>query len=486
MNDLLAGLAVLETRGDPSSVEVTGVSHDSRGVRPGDLFCCVPGSRTDGHDHAAEAVQRGATGLLVERFVDEAVPQARLPQGGVRPAMAPVAAAFFGHPGNDLVLAGVTGTNGKTTVTHLLGHVLRANGRPTAVLGTLSGPRTTPEAPELQARLAAWRDGGRSEGRPRAVAMEVSSHALVEHRVDALRFDVAVFTNLSHDHLDFHGSMEAYFAAKASLFSPARTEAAVVWADDPYGARLVEAAEVPTLAVGSADAKDVEVGLSRTSFTWRGHTVTVALTGRLQVANVLLAAEAAVRLGLSPLEVAAALATAPAVPGRLEVVVGAGPPGPPFSVLVDYAHTPAALEAALRSARDLAAPGARVLVVFGCGGERDPSKRPAMGEVAARLADVVVVTSDNPRGEDPASIAEAVLAGVPAGAASATAVPGRPEAVQAALEAAGPGDVVVVAGKGHERVQEVAGRHLAMDDRQLVRQALGLERATGAGGTCSR
>jgi UDP-N-acetylmuramoyl-L-alanyl-D-glutamate--2,6-diaminopimelate ligase len=444
---------------DSGAVDITAVVHHTRAVGDGALFCCVPGATIDGHDLAAEAAAAGATALLVEHRVASDLPQ--VVAGSVRGALGPVAAAFWGHPSDDLVVVGVTGTSGKTTTTHLLGAVLEAHGWPTTVLGTLSGPRTTPEAPELQARLAAERDAGR-----RAVSMEVSSHALAMGRVRGTRFAVAVFTNLSHDHLDFHGDLDAYFEAKAALFTPAYSAAAVVNRDDERGRELLRRSEVPTQAYGLADADELVVGATGCSFRWHDEPVTLPLGGRFNVSNALAAATTAAALGVPPATVAAGLQAAAAVPGRFEAV----DEGQPFAVLVDYAHKPGALAGALEAARD-AAGGARVLVVLGAGGDRDPSKRPEMGAVAGRLADRVVLTSDNPRREDPLAIIEAIRAGLPP-EASATVEPDRRAAIAQALGEARPGDVVVIAGKGHEDVQVVGERSLPFDDREVARDAL--------------
>ncbi|MHB1584561.1 MAG: UDP-N-acetylmuramoyl-L-alanyl-D-glutamate--2,6-diaminopimelate ligase [Acidimicrobiales bacterium] len=480
MTLLLDEIDVLETAGDPSSVEVLGIEHDSRRVAPGDLFCCLPGGSADGHRHAPEAVARGAVGLVCEHLVTGLPPgrrgpvvQARVPAGAARPSMARLSAALYGHPARQLLMAGVTGTNGKTTVTHLLGAVLAHAGRATTVIGTLSGARTTPEANELQRLLADTRD--RASGDAAAVVLEVSSHALVQSRVDTIHFDVAVFTNLSHDHLDFHGTMEDYFAAKSSLFTPERALRAVVWADDPWGRRLLDQVRIPAVAVRRRQAGDVVLEAGRTEFTWRQLRVHTALTGMLNVDNALVAAEAGVVLGIAPDVVAAGLAAAPPVPGRLELVTGARP-GPGPSVLVDYAHTPAGLEAALGECRRLAGDG-RVWIVFGCGGDRDRTKRPAMGEVADRLAERVVVTSDNPRSEDPRAIIDDVVAGIADAPGARTAgrlvvEPDRRAAIAEALAAAADGDVVLVAGKGHEPYQEVDGVRHRFDDRVVVTELL--------------
>ncbi len=470
MTLLLDDIDVLETSGDVDGADVTSVEHDSRRVTSGSLFCCLVGRQTDGHAHAAEAVERGAAGIVHEHPVGplpREVVQIRVAPGSGRAVMARLAAAFYGHPAASLLTAGVTGTNGKTTVAHLLGSVLEHAGHPATVIGTLTGARTTPESTELQRILAEARDAHPGGAVP-AVAMEVSSHALVQGRVDGFRFDVAVFTNLSHDHLDFHGSMAAYFEAKATLFEPERAKAAVVAADDPWGRRLLERLAIPSVAVRRTAVGDVRLEVGRSRFTWRGEEVDLPLTGLVNVANAHLAAETAIVLGVTPKVVAEGLSGARPVPGRMEVVDTANLG---FSALVDYAHTPAALEAVLVEARRLVAGGGRTIVVFGCGGERDTLKRPAMGAVASRSADVCVVTSDNPRGETPDEIIHDVLRGVDR---SATPVvePDRRRAVETAIRLARPGDVVVVAGKGHETVQEVGGERFPFDDRVVVAEAL--------------
>ncbi len=309
MNLLLEGIDVVETRGDPTTVEVASIELDSRSVGPGALFCCLPGRVTDGHDHAPDAVARGAGSLLVERPLDLPVVQAIVGTGRARPAMARLACAFNGFPARSLVTVGVTGTNGKTTVSHMLGAVLDAHGTPAVVIGTLDGARTTPEAPLLQLQLA----GALGQGR-RAAVLEVSSHALTESRVDGIVFDAAVFTNLSHDHLDHHGTMEAYFSAKASLFVPERAALGVVNADDPYGARLVGAASVPVTTFSVGDADDVVTDASGTAFTWHGRRVEMAPAGAHNVMNALAAATTASALGVPDDAVVAGLRAVSVMP----------------------------------------------------------------------------------------------------------------------------------------------------------------------------
>jgi len=463
LDDLLAGAPELTVRRrvGRTPVRVTGIAHDSRTVGAGDLFCCLRGEHVDGHDFAPKAVAAGAVAVLAERPLDVPVPQVLVDDPRV--AMAPVAAAFHGRPSNALTVVGVTGTTGKTTTTQLLASIFDHAGVPCGVLGTLTGVHTTPEAPELQAALAAFRAEGK-----RAVAMEVSSHALALHRADATRFAVAVFTNLGRDHLDFHGTTEQYFAAKARLFEPGMAAAGVADADDPYGRRLIDTAAIPMTPYSMADAEALEVGLLVSTFRWRGRSVRLPLGGRFNVRNALAAATAAVAAGAAVDSVVDGLAVAPPVSGRFEPVDA----GQPFAVLVDFAHTPEALASALAAAREVAGTH-RLFVVFGCGGDRDPSKRPLMGEVAARLADVAVVTSDNPRSEDPTAIISEVISGMPrARSARTEREPDRRAAIALALAEAAPGDVVLVAGKGHEATQTIGDRVLPFDDRVVARALL--------------
>ncbi len=457
---------VLLEPADAGRTEVSSVVHDTRQVTQGALFCCVPGTQVDGHDLAPQAAAEGAAALLVERTIDSPLPQ--LLARSVRDAMGPIADAFWGHPSEALTVVGVTGTSGKTTTTHLLHAIFSSHGWSSSVLGTLTGPRTTPEAPELQANLAAQRDAGRQ-----AIAMEVSSHTLAMGRVAATHFAVAVFTNLSHDHLDFHRDLEDYFEAKATLFTARYTDAAVVNLDDPRGLELARRETVPTVGYALVEAEELVVGTTSCTFRWRGHAVDLPLGGRFNVSNALAAATTAAQLGIPDATIAQGLAAAAPVPGRFESV----DEGQPFAVLVDYAHKPGALEGALAAARDAAGRG-RVIVVVGAGGDRDISKRPQMGEVAARLADSVVLTSDNPRGEDPLAIIDAIRRGMPIGA-SVAVEPDRAAAIALAVEDARPGDVVVIAGKGHEAVQIIGDRTIAFDDRVVARDALRALRGSG-------
>jgi UDP-N-acetylmuramoyl-L-alanyl-D-glutamate--2,6-diaminopimelate ligase len=464
LDDLLLGAPEVRVRRRVglSSARVTGVSHDSRTVSPGDLFCCLRGERVDGHGFARAAVEAGAVALLSERRLD--APVAQVIVDDTRMAMAPIAAAFYGRPSAGLTVVGVTGTAGKTTTTHLLASIFEHAGVPCGLLGTLTGVHTTPEAPELQARLASFRREGKQ-----AVAMEVSSHALDQHRADATRFAVAIFTNLGRDHLDYHGTLERYFAAKARLFAPAMAARGVVNTDDPHGQLLFDAATIPMEGFSLGDAEDLEVGPRSSTFRWRRQRVRLPIGGRFNVLNALGAATAAVAGGLAPADAAGGLNGVSAVPGRFEPVDA----GQPFTVIIDFAHTPESLASVLRAAREVAGER-RVIVTFGCGGERDPTKRPAMGSVAADAADVVVVTSDNPRREDPDAIIEAVVSGVGDRRRRRVCVePDRRAAIALALSQASGGDVVVIAGKGHETTQTLGDTVVPFDDRAVARELLG-------------
>ncbi|HEX4906249.1 MAG TPA: UDP-N-acetylmuramoyl-L-alanyl-D-glutamate--2,6-diaminopimelate ligase [Acidimicrobiales bacterium] len=457
LDDLLGDVEVRAILGAP--VEVTSVTHDSRKVRVGSLFCCVPGAVTDGHVFAADAVALGASSLLVERRLDLDVTQVVVDD--VRRAMGPLAASFHGHPSDAMDVVGVTGTNGKTTTVWLLRSIFEQAGRMTGMIGTLTGARTTPESTDLQTELAVLRDGGAT-----AVAMEVSSHALAQSRVAGTHFKVGVFTNLSRDHLEYHDTMEDYFAAKALLFEPGQSDVGVVNADDPRGQLLLDAARIPTRAFSLSDVDDLRVLEDRSEATWRGHRLVVPLGAVFNVSNALAAATAALELGIPEEDIVAGIAAAPQAPGRFELVDA----GQPFAVVVDFAHTPDGIENLLRAARQVAGDG-QLTIVFGAGGDKDRGKRPMMGDVASRLADVVVLTSDNPRSEDPMSIIEEIRAGA-TGSAYVITEPDRRAAIELALKRATAGDVVVVAGKGHETTQTVGDTVLPFDDRVVVREVL--------------
>jgi UDP-N-acetylmuramoyl-L-alanyl-D-glutamate--2,6-diaminopimelate ligase len=431
----------------------------------------------DGHDFAADAIARGAVALVVERPLNLGVPEVLV--NSVRTAMAHAAARFNGDPSATLNVVGITGTNGKTTTAFLVRQLLEADGRQTGLLGTVKSViggvehevvRTTPEAIDLQRDFRAMLQAG-----DQACAIEVSSHALELRRADAIHFAAAIFTNLTQDHLDFHHTMEDYFAAKRRLFDESEPHTVVVNVDDGYGKRLAEGLKQPvtfalTDRTATYHARDVEADLAGTRFTVetpeRRLNLATPLRGRFNVYNALGALAAAHALGV-PLDTAAeALGTAGRVPGRFEPIDA----GQPFAVLVDYAHTPDSLENVLHAGRDLVHGGARLHVVFGCGGDRDRGKRPLMGEIARELADRVIVTSDNPRSEDP----EAIIAQILKGAGRETEhYVDRREAIERAIATAEPGDVVVIAGKGHEQGQEFAGgRKVPFDDATVARELL--------------
>lgn len=440
------------------------VTASTRDVTVGSLFVCVAGARHDGHDYASAAVQLGAVAVVTMRPLTVAVPQIIV--SDTRRALGLLAAAHAGWPSRHLDVIGITGTNGKTSTAQLVAHILNTAGRPTSVRGTLDGTLTTPEAPELQQWLAARRDAG-----DHAAVLEVSSHALDLDRVAGTSFRLGVFTNLGQDHLDFHGTPERYFAAKAKLFEPQRCAAGVVNRDDVHGRLLADAASIPMTTYGLDDVSDVTVERFEHRYWWRGHQVRVPLGGRFHVMNSLAALTVANELGIDDAEAAGALATAPPIRGRFEVLEMAGSP----TVVVDFAHTPDGLEQVLSTARALAGTG-RVGVVFGCGGDRDAPKRPVMGAVAARYADAIVLTSDNPRSEDPQMIMDAIRAGIDEVDPQRMVFqdPDRRTAIAAALAWADPGDVVVVAGKGHETTQIIGGQVFPFDDAAVVRELLGV------------
>ena len=446
-------------------INLVGATHDSRQVEPGFLFCCVPGEAFDGHDFAARAVEQGASALLVERFLDLDIPQ--LLVDDVRASMGSISANIYDNPSGSLSVVGVTGTNGKTTVTEILVTILSSAGLVTDSIGTLSGARTTPEAPELQGRLAHMRDGGAG-----AVAMEVSSHALELHRVDGCRFSVAVFTNLGRDHLDFHHTQEAYFAAKAKLFVADFSDIAVINLDDKWGQKLAALTTLEVVGYRLTDAKEIHHDGASTRFKWRGFDVRLGLAGSHNVSNALAALEVARLLDADLERAIAGLASMEPPAGRFEFV----PTAESFSVIVDYAHTPDALEAAINAAREVTTNG-RVVLVFGCGGDRDHDKRQEMGRVASERADVVFVTSDNPRSEDPLTIIDAIIAGFRPGSEPMIDTD-RASAIRHAIDLAQPDDVVLIAGKGHETQQVIGNKTLPFDDRLIAGEAVKSRAAT--------
>jgi UDP-N-acetylmuramoyl-L-alanyl-D-glutamate--2,6-diaminopimelate ligase len=445
---------------------VGSITVDSRIVQPDALFVAVRGERTDGHDHAASAALRGASAFVVERELDLAMPQ--IVVGDTRAAISHLAAAFYDHPSRTLTMAGVTGTNGKTTTTHVMRAIFEAAGIPAAVIGTLGGSfgdrrwpleNTTPLALDLHRMLAEMRDAG-----AKAVAMEVSSHALALGRVDDVDFDAAALTNVTRDHLDFHGTFARYAAAKRRLFGLAARS--VFNIDDETGREFaLDVGNATTYAIDrAADLRATNITLAGdgSCFEVDGMHVTIPLPGRFNVANALAAIGLARALGIPDDATRAGLAAVRAVPGRMERIAAFG-----IDAIVDYAHTPDALANVLRAARETTR--GKLIVVFGCGGDRDPGKRAEMGLIAAEAADRVIVTSDNPRGEDPLTIARAV-----AGEIAADVILDRRAAIRRAITEAHAGDTVIVAGKGHETYQIIGAERHVFDDRDEVRDAFRL------------
>lgn len=488
-----------------ADLRIGGITHDSRAAGPGDLFVCLKGAAFDGHRFAAAALAQGAVALVVNESGLTAT--GNLPEDAclvivpdTRQALPLLACALYGDPSHAMTMVGVTGTNGKTTTTRMLAAILRAAGRRVGAIGTLGAEldgtalpseHTTPEADQLQGLLAQMRDRGAE-----AVVMEASSHALAQGRTDGIAFDAAIFTNLTQDHLDYHGTMDAYFEAKALLFTdyPARFPRpngapfhAVISVEAEPGRRLAELTAGKPLTF-SADGSAAMLRAERIALTHNSADFDVRceleagevafhaqlpVGGAFQVGNALGAIGVAIRLGIAPGDVVRGLATLPPVPGRFETVSAAGAP---FSVVVDYAHTPDGLENLLLSAKRLGP--RRIVTVFGCGGNRDRTKRPIMGRIAGAHSDLVVVTSDNPRNEDPGAIIEEILVGLVPGPASAAHVlvePDRRTAIHLALAAAGPGDMVLIAGKGHEDYQIVGDKTLHFDDREVAREWLNRE-----------
>lgn len=468
---------------DPSScriigsgdVEIKGLSYDSRTTQPQDLFFCIQGTAADGNRYAADAVRRGAGAIMsTVAHPDLDVPQVIVPDD--RKGMAEAACAFHGHPARKMRLVGITGTNGKTTTTHMIKRIAEHAGMRVGLIGTICnmiGPdklhaeRTTPESPDLQELLDEMAAAGCD-----LVVMEVSSHALAMDRVHGMRYDVGIFSNLTQDHLDFHGTFEKYAAAKELLF--AVSGVSLINADDPAGGRMQRAAagEVVTYGIGSGDlaAGDVHLDPDGVRYTLqRGgevNPVRLGIPGRFSVYNSLAAAGAALALGIPLNDVLQALETMPPVAGRIELL---DTRGQDFSVILDYAHTPDSLENVLQTVRGFAR--GRVMAVFGCGGNRDAGKRPLMGEIAARYADRLYVTSDNPRFEEPLAIMADIEAGIPSGT-DKVSIENRRAAIRAALEEAGPGDVIVLAGKGHEDYQEIRGVKHPFDEKVVVAELL--------------
>ncbi len=464
-----------------AGVMVSGLSCDSRSIVPGDLFFALAGSRENGGRFALEAEERGAVGVVSDQGLDGLViPVVRVPSA--RPAMADVAAAYYGFPSSSLAVAGVTGTNGKTTTAWIMRHLCETVGRSCGLIGTIEyvlpgmvekALHTTPESLDLQRLLARMRDGGF-----RAVSMEVSSHALVQHRVRGIEFDAAVFTNLTQDHLDYHGTMDAYFEAKSTFFTMLATQKkkgrAIINADDRYGRRLMDRmGSHPLISYGQGSncnfrASDIHYSSAGTVFRLdakaRSYLVRTPLIGLFNVYNTLAAMAAVSAMGLELRRVVTAVASIPQVTGRMQRVAGHRN----FQAYVDYAHTPDALENVLKVLRQLAA--ARIITVFGCGGDRDKGKRPLMAAVAERYSDMVIITSDNPRSEEPMAIIRDAEKGL--GRTTHEVYVDRESAIRRAIELAGANDIILIAGKGHESYQETSAGRVPFDDVSMTARAM--------------
>lgn len=448
-----------------SCLEITSVEIDSRACTHGALFFAMPGRHGHGAQFVDSAVQNGAVAVVSDSPVSALVPVVVVPTSQLLALMAHASSIVAGHPEDRVELVGVTGTNGKTSVTSLVSSLAHALGWNAANIGTLTNERTTPAPPELFRTLATLEEGF-EEGRARSVvAMEVSSHALDQHRVQGLRFTVSAFTNLSHDHLDYHHSMEEYFTAKAQLFTAEHAKRAVIWCDDSYGLRLADLTTIPVTRVHRTDASDVNESLQGTIFFWRGHLVNTPLLGDYNVDNALMAMEIVRSLGANEEQIAHVMSEVQGVPGRFELVSVHD-----VVVIVDYAHTPAGLARLLSDVRRVVG-GGRVITVFGCGGDRDRAKRPAMGEVASANSDITIVTSDNPRSESPDAIIDSVIGGVVPNS-TVFRMSDRRGAIAEAIRLARPGDAVVIAGKGHETTQIVGDVVVPFDDREVAREFL--------------
>ena len=475
LRELLEGMEVISQTISPDT-EITHVCVDSRATQKGSLFVAVPGNRCDGGHYARQAVDRGAVCVVCQSELPPDLPWVKVRDA--RLALSQLACRWYGHPSRQLTMLGVTGTNGKTTVTYLLRHILQRTGMKTGLIGTvqnivgeqtLPAQRTTPDALQIQQLLSAMTKNGCSHA-----VMEVSSHALDQHRADGIDFAVGIFTNLTEDHLDYHGTMGCYCDAKAKLFQMSRM--GVCNADDPWTERLLAGASYPSVYYGIHNpaevwAEDIFLHSRSVDFTVctaRTRTpVHLGVPGRFSVYNALGAIAACGELGIPPEECAAALATFPGVAGRMEVVPT---PGKPYTLLIDYAHTPDALENVLKTVRGFAQN--RVIAVFGCGGDREREKRPLMGHIAGKLADLTIITSDNPRTEEPMAIIRDILPGIAGAEDKYIVEPDRRGAIALAMGRAAAGDVIVLCGKGHETYQEIGDKTIPMDEREIVRSLL--------------
>jgi len=474
LSELATAIPGASVSGD---AEIHSITHDSRDARPGSLFVAIRGMEVDGHDYARAAIAAGTSALAVEHPMALDIPQIVVTD--TRAALAQLAAVVYRHPSREIDVVGVTGTNGKTTVTHILESVATTAGIPAGIVGTVGAhigdrsiavARTTPEASDLQALLRQMADEG-----IRLAALEISSHAMELHRVDAVAFRAVAFTNLSQDHLDFHGTMDRYYQAKADLFAPDRARAAIINIDDPAGRQLAASTSLRTITVtvqgrpADMTARIVAADLAGTDFdvlapSWQ-RRMRIRIAGSFNVANALIAVALADELGIGADDIAAGVASLDAVPGRFELI----DEGQDFGVVVDYAHTPDAIATIVDVARDLV-PG-RVIVVVGAAGDRDREKRPLMGRATAQ-ADLAVITSDNPRSENPEALVDAVADGAEVAGGSVVRCADRRAALREALEMAASGDIVLILGKGHEVGQETAGKIVPFDDREVARSHL--------------
>jgi UDP-N-acetylmuramoyl-L-alanyl-D-glutamate--2,6-diaminopimelate ligase len=448
-----------------SSLEISRIEIDSRRCGPGALVFAMPGTHQHGAAFAREAVALGAECVVGDFKIDLDAPVIVVPQSQLPALLAHASATITDHPENKAKLVGVTGTDGKTSVTTILASLARALDWNGASIGTLTNERTTPAGPELYRTLAQLVADFDPIRRNSVVVLEVSSHALDQRRIEGLRFCVAAFTNLSHDHLDYHGTMEEYFLTKARLFQTEYAKHAVIWVDDPYGGRLAEQTNLPLTRVSRSDASEVVSSLRGSTFFWRKHLVNSPLVGGYNVDNALMAMAIMSSLGADDAQIAASMADVTSVPGRFDVLYGRG-----ITVIVDYAHTPEGLDRLLHDVRSLQ-PEGRIITVFGAGGDRDRSKRPEMGRAAAEASDLTIITSDNPRSEEPDAIIDAVMSGV-GPLARVLRVRDRREAIAQAIQSASAGDVVVLAGKGHESTQTVGDLVIPLDDRLIAKELL--------------
>ncbi|MEI6736519.1 MAG: UDP-N-acetylmuramoyl-L-alanyl-D-glutamate--2,6-diaminopimelate ligase [Actinomycetes bacterium] len=454
---------------DVSDVLVSRIEIDSRNCEPGVVFFALPGTQDDGSRFVQDALTRGADFVVgVEGHVTTSEHVVALPLDVIWDALAEASYRIVGDPQRELQLIGVTGTNGKTSVVTFVTSLLRHLERDAASIGTLTNIRTTPSAPELARTLRAYlSEWAPTPVRP-VVSLEVSSHALVQHRVDSLRFDVGIFTNLSRDHLDYHETMENYLEAKARLFQDGRTRHAIVWGEGEWASKLIALVECPVTVIDEDTVKGLTSQVGQLHFNWRGYDVVAPLTGSYNAVNLVVAMEACVQLGENPARVAVAASHVEPVPGRCEVVAVPNSEELPV-VVVDYAHTPDGLATTLANLREIH--DGRIITLFGCGGDRDAGKRSLMGAIASQLSDVIFITSDNPRTEDPIEIARQIHAGVTSDVESHTVLDRR-EAIRDALALASQGDLVLIAGKGHEKTQQIGAIVLDFDDVQVAKDLL--------------